>query len=326
MPFACPQRLADLNMRDASRVERQLPNFLVVGTAKAGTSSLYFSLKQHPDVYLAPTTELNFFAHKGGDLNFRGPGDLKYLWEDSLVATCEDYRTQFADVDRESAIGEFSTHNLYSSQAPALIKHHLPNAKIIAILRNPADRAFSAFTHMVRDGREQTNDFRDALSRESERIRDNWEPLWHYKSMGFYGAQLSRYFESFDHEQIRVYIYDDFLARPREIVQDIYAFIGVDRNFAPDMSAKYNESLVPRSRQLQNMMTGQSPIRSALRATIPKNVRSGIKRFIMDRNLTRMRLDPEMRRELTDAFREDIGLLERLINRDLSQWLKSGSS
>jgi hypothetical protein len=173
---------------------------------------LYYSLKQHPDVYLAPTTELNFFAHAGGDLNFRGPGDLKYLWEDSLLTTCEAYEKQFAGVDRETAIGEFSTHNLYSSQAPALIKRCLPNTKIIAILRHPAERAFCAFTHMVRDGRKQTDDFRTALAHEPERIRDNWEPLWHYKSMGFYGAQLSRYSDSFDREKIRVYIYDDFLA------------------------------------------------------------------------------------------------------------------
>jgi hypothetical protein len=136
-------------------------------------------------------------------------------------------------------------------------------------------------------------------------------------------AQLSRYFDSDDREKIRVYINDDFLARPREIVQDIFAFIGVDPNFAPDISAKYNESLMPRSRQLHNIMTRQNPIRSALRATIPGGVRSRVKRFIMERNLTRMRLDPEMRRELTDAFREDIGLTERLIDRDLSHWLET---
>src|SRR5271165_7099493 len=125
-------------------MNRHLPSFLVLGTAKAGTSSLYTYLKQHPDVYLSPTTELNFFAHQGGELNFRGPGDLEYVWDDSLVATYEDYRKQFAGVRQETAVGEFSTHNLYSPQAPALIKRYVPNARMIAILRNPAERAFSA--------------------------------------------------------------------------------------------------------------------------------------------------------------------------------------
>jgi hypothetical protein len=112
-------------------------------------------------------------------------------------------------------------------------------------------------------------------------------------------------------------------SRPREIVQDIFAFIGVYPNFAPDISAKYNETLVPRSRQLHNIMTRQNPIRSALRATIPGGVRSRVKRFIIERNLTRMRLDPEMRRELTDAFREDIGLTESVLIETFLTGLKS---
>lgn len=313
-------------MCDGLQVEEQLPNFLVLGTAKAGTSSLYFYLKQHPDVYLSPTPELNFFAHKGADLNFRGPGDLKYLWYDSLVETYEDYCKQFAGVNHETAIGEFSTHNLYSSQAPALIKRYVPNAKMIAILRNPAERAFSAFAHMVRDGREETNDFSAALAREPARIRDHWEPLWHYKNMGFYGAQLSRYFEAFDRQQIRVYIYDDFVVRPLEVVQDIFAFIGVDPNFAPDMSAKYNVSLVPRSWQLHKLIMRENLIRSALHNLVPTGVGPRVRRFLRQRNLKRPYLEPEIRRELTNAFREDIGLVERLIDRDLSQWLKGTSN
>ncbi len=305
-----------------NEVERQFPNFLLLGTAKAGTSSLYAYLKQHPDVYLSPATELNFFAHAGGDLNFRGPGDLEYVWGDSLVATDEDYRKQFAGIRQETAAGEVSTHNLYCSQAPALIKGYVPDAKMIAILRNPVERAFSAFSHMVRDGREETSSFRAALAREPARIRDNWEPLWHYKNMGFYGAQLSRYFELFDRKQIRVHIYDDFIARPLKVVQDIFAFIGVGPDFVPDMSEKYNVSMVPRSRQLQKIMMGKSVIRSALRSPLPAGIRSRLRSAILQRNAKRMRLDPDMRRELTDAFRGDIGLLEGLLGRDLSQWLK----
>jgi Sulfotransferase family len=303
-----------------------LPNFLVLGTAKAGTSSLYFYLNQHPDVYLSPTPELNFFAHEGGDLNFRGPGDLRFLWYDSLVGTYEDYCKQFAGVDRETAIGEFSTHNLYSSRAPAKIKRYVPNAKMIAILRHPVERAFSAFTHMVRDGREETNNFRLALGREPKRIRDNWEPLWHYKSMGLYGAQLSRYFESFERRKIRIYIYDDLVARPLEVVQDIFGFIGVDPNFVPDMSEKYNVSLVPRSWQLHRLTMHENLIRSALRHLVPTGVGPRVRRLIRERNLRRPRLDPVMRRELTNAFRQDIGLVERLIDRDLSHWLKRTSN
>ncbi len=301
---------------------RHLPNFLIVGTAKAATSSLYVYLKQHPDIYLSGITELNFFAHEGRDLNFRGPGDLEYIWSDSLVATYEDYCKQFARVTGETAVGEVSTHNLYSAQAPALIKRYLPDVKMIAMLRQPAERAFSAFAHMVRDGREETSDFVAALARESARIRDNWEPLWHYKSMGFYGVQLSRYLHVFDREQIRVYIYDDFMARPLEVMQDIYRFIGVDPAFVPDMSDKYNVSTFARSRHLQDMMTGKSRVRSALRSLMPASARSRVRDFILQHNTKRLRLAPDARRQLTNDYSDDIELLGRLLGRDLSHWLK----
>ncbi len=308
------------------QMERHLPNFLILGTAKAGTSSVYAYLKQHPGVFLSPTTELNFFAHEGADLNFRGPGDLKYLWDDSLVSTFEDYCRQFEGVGQEPAAGEVSTHNLYSERAPALIKRHVPNAKMIAILRNPVDRAFSAFSHMVRDGREETSDFREALAREPARIRENWEPLWHYKAMGFYGAQLTRYYETFDAAQIRVYTYDKLVAQPLEVIQDIFEFIGVSADFVPDMSEKYNVSLVPRSPQLQKLMTNKSVVRSALGSLLPSETRARARNYIMERNLTRLRLNPAIRRELTEVFRDDIGLLQRLLDQDLSHWLKGAET
>ena len=305
---------------------RHLPNFLVLGTAKAATSSLYTYLRQHPNIYLSPVAELNFFAHEGRDLNFRGPGDLEYIWSDSLVTTYEDYCKQFAGVAGEAAVGEVSTHNLYSEQAPELIKRYVPNVKMIAMLRNPTDRAFSAFAHMVRDGREETDDFRTALAREPVRIRNNWEPLWHYKNMGFYGAQLSRYFETFGKDQIRVYTYDDFGARPLNVIQDIFAFIGVDPGFVPDMSEKINVSTMPRSGQLQDMMMGKSRVRSALRSLVPAGARSRIRDFILQHNTKRLRLASDARRELTNEYRDDIGLLGRLIGRDLSHWLKAATT
>jgi hypothetical protein len=302
-------------------VARQLPNFLVLGTAKAATSSLYVYLRQHPDIYLSPITELNFFAHEGRDLNFRGPKDLEYIWSDSLVSTYEDYCKQFANVSGETAVGEVSTHNLYSAQAPALIKRYVPDVKMIAMLRHPAERAFSAFAHMVRDDREETEDFAAALAREPARIRDNWEPLWHYRSMGFYGEQLSRYLDVFGHEQIRVYLYDDFMAQPLEVMQDIYKFIGVDAAFVPDMSEKYNVSTMPRNRQLQDMMMGKSRVRLALRSLMPAGARSRIRDYILQHNTKRLRLAPEARRQLTNDYKNDIGLLGRLLGRDLSRWL-----
>src|SRR5208282_1621737 len=100
-------------------------------------------------------------------------------------------------------------------------------------------------------------------------------------------------------------------------------FIGVDPHFEPDMSEKQNVSTILRSRQLQEIMMGDSVIRSALQGFLPAGMRSRVRSMILERNVKHMRLDPELRQELMNGFREDIGLLQGLIGRDLSHWLKS---
>jgi hypothetical protein len=109
-------------------------------------------------------------------------------------------------------------------------------------------------------------------------------------------------------------------------VHDIFAFIGVDPVFVPDMSKKYNVSIVPRSALLQKIMMSESVFKSTLRSFVPAGVRSRVRSAILQRNVKRLRLDPDMRRELTNAFRDDIGLLEWLLDRDLSHWLKAAEN
>jgi hypothetical protein len=109
------------------------------------------------------------------------------------------------------------------------------------------------------------------------------------------------------------------------VIQDIFNFIGVDPNFTPDMSKKYNVSIIPRNRQLDKIMNSKSRVRSALRSLVPASARPQIRRFIQQQNSRRLTLAPEIHRELTDAFRDDIRLLERLLDRDLSHWLNRAS-
>src|SRR5688500_285356 len=123
-----------------------------------------------------------------------------------------DYQALFEGVTDEKAIGEASASYLYSPKAPGLTKGSVPDAKFIATLRNPADRAYSNFLHCVRSGRESIVDFAEALRAEEGRIRDNWGPLWHYKRKGFYYAQVRRYLDTFGRDQFRVWLYEDLRA------------------------------------------------------------------------------------------------------------------
>ena len=173
-----------------------MPNFLVIGAAKSGTTSLYHYLGQHPQVYVSPVKEPNFFALEGEKPDFRAPGSEERInsWS---VTDVEAYRALFEGAGEEEALGEASAMYLYSEKAPGRIRHHLPNTKLVAVLRDPVERAYSSFLHLKRNGREPLDDFVEALEAEERRIRDNWEWIWHYKNMGFYHEQLRRYHEAF---------------------------------------------------------------------------------------------------------------------------------
>src|SRR3954451_22819855 len=211
------------------------PTFLILGAAKAGTTALYYYLRQHPQVGMSRIKETNFFALMGRPLDFRGPGDDDYINRFS-VTTWEGYCSQFPEDGKARAIGESSPLYLYSPDAPRRIAEALPAAKLVVLLRDPVDRAFSAFLHLVRDGRETATEFREALRREPSRIADHWEHIWQYRAMGLYHEQLSRYFETFGREQIRVYLYEELAAGPVDVLQDLFRFLEVDEAFSPDVS------------------------------------------------------------------------------------------
>ncbi len=302
-----------------------MPNFLVIGAAKCGTSALCDYLAQHPQVYLCPSKEPNFFIAEGrSEIPFRGPRDREVLTkQDGWVSTLDRYRRLFAGVTSERAIGEGSTWYIYDERAPGQIHRYLPEAKLISLLRNPVDRAYSAFNMMLMDGRETTTSFAKAIAAEDERVRSNWELLWHYRRMGFYYEQLERYYQLFDARQMYVILYEDFTTRPREVMRDVLRFLDVDDDFEPDMSERSNVSMVPKHSSYQRFIVSQSPLKSAATALLPASFRQRAKEKLVYSTATKpVPLAPELRRQLVDVFRPDVLKLQKVLSRDLSHWLR----
>jgi hypothetical protein len=297
-----------------------MPNFLVIGAGKSGTTSLYHYLKQHPEIYMSPIKEPKFFALEGKTPDFRGPGDEVHMNRKS-VTDVGAYRALFSGVTDEKAVGEASTLYLYSPEAPARIRHHVPHARLIAILRNPVDRAFSSYLHCVRDRGEPLGDFARALREEEGRIEKGWGPIWHYKNAGFYSAQLERYFDAFGRDQIKVFLYEDLKGDPAGVLRDIFRFVGVDDTHLPDFSLKHNISGVPRSRLVHELLNKPNPIKAAFRPLLPAKLRKRFNHNLTGRNLLRPRLSPEVRGRLIETYAEDILRVQELIDRDLSRWL-----
>ncbi len=295
-----------------------LPNFLVVGAAKAGTTSIYKYLEQHPDVYMSPVKEPKFLTSHALKFPHKGPGDPQV--DAGIIRDLNSYKALFTDVDGQKAVGEASADNLYYYDiAIPNIKKHLKEVRIIAILRNPVGRAYSAYLHLVRDQREELS-FEEALEAEDYRRRDNWEFIWFYKDVGLYYSQIKAYIDAFGRDRVKIYLFENLKADPVALVQDIYRFLGVDDTFVPQIK-RYNVSGVPKSKLLHEFLRRPSIVKSVVKHLIPATTRKNLVLELQNRNLKKPEMRPETRKRLIEVYRDDIKRLEKLIGRDLSSWL-----
>lgn len=300
-----------------------LPNFLIIGAAKSGTSSLYSYLGQHPQIYTSPIKGPCFFAFDEGEkVRVYGPRDQQ-VFDRHIITDLDKYQALFAGTKDERALGEASVLYLYSPTAPRRIKQYIPEVKLIAILRNPVDRAFSSYMHLRRDGREFLDDFADGLQAEESRVAAQWQHLWHYTRVGFYYAQLSRYYELFRPDQIAVYTYDEFRADSLKVLKQIFLFLRVDDSFIPDNSIWRNVSGIPKLRWVHSVVNRRNPLKTIMKPLLPRALRGSLRAGVIQWNTAvgKTKCPEELRAYLRDLYREDILKLQSLIQRDLSHWL-----
>lgn len=295
-----------------------LPNFLIIGAAKAGTSSLHYYLSQHPQIFMPDLKEPKFFALAGEELNFQNPDQaINY----DSITRLDEYKNLFKDVNGEIAVGEASPIYLYSEKAAHRIRRHIPDAKLIVILRNPIERAFSCYTHLRREGYE-TLSFEAALEMEEQRIKNNWAHLWHYKQAGFYSKQLKPYLNLFERNQIKILLFDDLCKDSTALLREIYDFLGAETDFIPDLE-KRNVSGMPKSLLLQKLLFRGNFVRDAFLSIFPRSLYRDVAKRIKQWNRgAKPALNPNTRNHLKSVYRDDILELQELIQKDLSMWLK----
>ena len=153
--------------------------------------------------------------------------------------------------------------------------------------------------------------------------RIKWMPWLRYSEQSFYYTNLKNYYDRFPREQIRVYLYNDWQREPLTILRDIFQFLGVDDQFIPDISVRYNIGQLPRSQHLLRFLINpKHPLKNLIKPLVPFPIRQRLIRSLHKANLTTPPpLDPQLRRQLTERYRDDIRQLESLIERDLSAWL-----
>lgn len=294
----------------ARKIEKTLPNFFIVGAAKSGTTSLAYWLSQHPDIFIPPMKEPFYFVP-----------------DSAGIKDFNEYLSLFRDAGAHRAVGEASTGYLYDEHAARSIRELIPRARIIVLLRNPVNMVFSYWQYAQIAGNE-TLSFEEAISDEQRAYRRtvefrnhayNWWAHYLYLERALYYHQVKRYFDLFGRDQVRVFIFEEFLRDPAEGCRDVFRFLGVDASFVPDLSPK-NEGGVLRSQWMNWIYTKNYPV---LKRMVPPNLRAKIRILLLEANIKKGRksdMHPDTRRRLQAFFREDIKNLEELLERPILSW------
>jgi len=296
------------------------PNFFIVGAQKSGTSALTGWLQLHPRVFMSFPKEPGYLAFLEGGYPYPDGYGRPAPASKWVVSDREKYLDLFAEAPDDSAvIGEASTWYFSTPGVAARIKQYSPDAKILVILRNPADRAYSAWCHARREQLEPCDDFASALDMEQE--RGEVEFLLRYHRMGLYSEALKEYQSLFDPSRLLLLFYEDLVGDEAILWQKLCAFLDIDALEKVPQQRRLNQSGQPRSRVVQSMLKSYR-FRRAVRAVVPFRGAAFIKEKLDNVNLKRFpALDEASRYRLRQFYREDIEKLSLLTDRNLDSWL-----
>jgi hypothetical protein len=270
-------------------------HFIGIGAQKSGTSWVYACLYEHPEI-CAPVKEIHFFSRPRFE---KGIG-----WYESHFQKCVEGKKK----------GEFSTSYLYSKEAPSRIHTLYPEAKIIAILRNPVDRAVSQYRNSIKSGEiTETTSFEDFAKDEKSVLEQ-----------GLYSVQLERYFKLFPKEQILVLVYEDIKKDPKAFMKRIYQFLDVDDIFESSMlTSEINVARTPKTLFVERSMHHMSEFlrKIGLDMFVHRIRMSGLPDLVRKGNTKASKEITIDTIALKTYFREDVQTLSALLGRDLvSEW------
>jgi hypothetical protein len=296
-----------------------LPNFVVVGAPKCGTTSLYHYLKQHPEIYLPARKELHYFSREHVLRDMGGPGD-QFLAH-RVCPDAESYAAEFAPAGGEKARGEISPSYFDFPEVAEAIRRELGDPAIVILLRDPIAKAFSQYMHLVRDGRE-TLTFHDALMAEPDRTGQRWSLIWRYASSSLYAGRVRHYLDTFGPGRVRIFLFEEFVREPQRVLDELWHFLGVDPGVRADTTQVFNASSRPRSRFLAGLVSKRSPLAAVARAVVPEAARLRAVELVRKLNSgKRGEVDDRSRAHLRDYFGADVKEVETILGRRTG-WLR----
>ena len=286
---------------------KKFPTFFVVGAAKSGTSALWNYFQKHPDIFVTndiSIKELGYFSNQYG------------------INDKNDYLNFFSNAKGNQIIGEVCHAYLTSEESAAWIKKEIPHSKIIIILRNPIDRAFSLYNWMIMEGYENAINFRKALqlekSRKNIKLLHSFNQNYLYFESGMYYEQVKRYIDVFGKENVIVLPYEEFGRNELCYLNKIFNFLGVSK-ITSLTSESVNKSKAVRVVYFQYLMRKMLIIFK----NRPRICRLIL--YIMKKNTTSNKpnqIAKELKEELKEKYRKDIEMLSKLCDCNFNKlWL-----
>ncbi len=293
-----------------------LPNFLIAGASKCGTTALYYYLKQHPGIGFPDLKEPKYFSSKHLNFPHQGPGDKTV--DKYAVRNFDKYKLLFEELESYKLIGEASPDYIYYHQFTAdEIKETLGDIPIILILRNPVERAFSAYKYLVRDSREKLS-FREGLDAEEERLQNNWDFIWAYKGGGEYYQQVKSFLEGFSN--VKIVIQERFRKETDATVSDIFEFLEVDPNVEIDTDIQHNKSGKPTNPIAKFLLSRDNKVSAGIREIMKKTIPRPILEKVASRSVKKMEMKDNDRQYLRDYFSDRNKKLFDYLGYKIEEW------
>jgi len=295
-----------------------LPDILILGAAKSGTTSLAFFLKQHPDVYM-PRKEPGFFAYHDRDAS-EIPSGIR----ERQIVDLKEYADMYEGVGEgqkicDSSVAQFTNHKDTLRNIKALYGEQAKELKTFVILRNPIDRSFSHYLMFVKNQLENL-DFQEALAPEIVERRKKEQLGFDYIGGSLYAQRIEDILKELP--QTKVYITGDL--KKKELLNDFLSACGLRTDVEINTKARLNPSGIPKKKGLISALNHQNPVKSFMKKALPGKTLFklyALKSKLMEKGIQRVEMDPTLKKGLTDKyFKEDIRKLEKILNRDLSTW------
>ncbi|HHT9109546.1 MAG TPA: sulfotransferase domain-containing protein [Candidatus Brocadiaceae bacterium] len=282
-------------------------DLMIVGAHKAGTTSLLRYLGMHKEVCIHPQSEMTFFVRD----------------EEYQLGYENIFGNYFKNCHNASLIMAKNVGIMYSTEASKRLKEHNPDIHIVVVLRNPIDRAYSAYWYARRKGWERLKSFEQAINIESERLREDSFKWRHcaYLERGIYHKYISMLLEYFGKNHVHIFLLEDLKTNPGDICQKIYTLFNMDFTF--HVNSHHNKAAIAKSEKIAAFLVSKNPLKKLIRSMIPDKIAFSVKKKIMglnEKSFIPTPINPETRVRLSKYFQTHNGILGNIIGRNLDHW------